>query len=101
MVDSHALHGTWLHSREEDAGENEVFRPESYDFPPSRGRTGYSFDANGTVRVLGPGADDRSTAQSGTWSLSSDGRLTITSPGGGARELSVASAEPDKLVLKP
>jgi hypothetical protein len=41
---------TWLHSYEEDAGDTVVFRPNTYDFPPSRGRTGFMLEAGGVIK---------------------------------------------------
>src|SRR5687767_12282600 len=41
------LYRTWLHSREEDQGEVMVYRPNDFNFPPSRGRTGFAFEAGG------------------------------------------------------
>ena len=35
------LEGTWLQSREESSGDTLVYRPNTYDFPPTRGRTGF------------------------------------------------------------
>src|SRR5690242_6845650 len=41
---------TWLHSHEDDRGDTIVYRPNSYDFPRSRGRTGFMLEADGSVR---------------------------------------------------
>lgn len=100
-VDERAIEGTWLHSREEDDGNTQVFRPEGYDFPPARGRSGYTFAAGGAAQILGPGPDDRRGGDpGGAWSLAPDGKLTITAPGGGTQVLSVRSATSDKLELE-
>jgi hypothetical protein len=37
----------WIHSREEDAGGVEVYRPEGYAFPPSFGRDGFEMQPEG------------------------------------------------------
>ncbi len=34
----------WMHSYEEDTDEVEIYRPAAYDFPPSRGRTGFQLN---------------------------------------------------------
>jgi len=99
MVDAQALHGTWFHSHEEDQPGTMVFRPQGYDFPPARGRFGYSFEPDGRAQLLGPGADDRRTSKEGRWSLSPGGILTIDSTGSDRQTLSVQSASPEKLVL--
>ena len=37
----------WIHSYEEDTEDVRVYRPRSYDFPLSRGRTGFEIKKNG------------------------------------------------------
>ncbi|TXK37406.1 hypothetical protein FVR03_15465 [Pontibacter qinzhouensis] len=44
------LEVTWLHSFEEDEGDTLVFRPNTYDFPPSRGRTGFAIENKGVFK---------------------------------------------------
>jgi hypothetical protein len=39
----------WYYSYEEDYEDYQVYRPETFDFPPSRGRVSYAFDENGKV----------------------------------------------------
>ncbi len=34
----------WMHSYEEDTNEVKVYRPDTYGFPPSRGRTGFQLN---------------------------------------------------------
>ena len=34
----------WMHSYEEDTNEVKVYRPDTYEFPPSRGRTGFQLN---------------------------------------------------------
>jgi hypothetical protein len=60
-----AIFRHWIHSREEDAGDLEVYRPEGFAFPPSFGRDGFEMrkdgifvldvigDADGVEKVLG------------------------------------------------
>ncbi|WP_332879596.1 hypothetical protein [Massilia sp. S19_KUP03_FR1] len=59
------LSGSWTHSYEEDTGNEQVYRPDSYAFPPSRRpRARLDFGA-GQVTTAVPGPDDklqRSTA---------------------------------------
>jgi hypothetical protein len=68
----------WIHSYEEDTEEAEVFRPPSYEFPPSRGREGFDIRKDGSFALLGPGRSDRSTAIAGHWVRSSDSILVVT-----------------------
>jgi hypothetical protein len=65
-IDPNLLHRRWLHSREEDTGDEMVFRPESYDFPPARGRTGFELSPDGSVLDLGVGPTDRPEVTAGT-----------------------------------
>ena len=37
----------WVHSHEEDTEDVKVYRPRGYEFPPSRGRTGFEIKENG------------------------------------------------------
>lgn len=49
----HHLCRTWLHSYEEDTETELEYRPETpenFAFPPSRGRTGFTFLPNGNRR---------------------------------------------------
>lgn len=73
------LFATWRHSHEEDHDDIEVYRPESYDFPPARGRTGMRIAADGTFVEITIGADDRPGSRPGTWQATDDGsRLNLT-----------------------
>ena len=38
----------WSHSFEEDSEEARVYRPNSFEFPPARGRAGIEFRSDGT-----------------------------------------------------
>lgn len=78
-IDSQALYQRWLHSHEEDSGNKRVFRPATYDFPPSRGRTGFELRPDGTLIQIGIGATDRPVETSGTWELDGD-RLVFHTP---------------------
>jgi hypothetical protein len=68
----------WVHSYEEDTENAEVFRPPSYEFPPSRGREGFDIRKDGSFTLLGPGRSDRSAAIAGHWVRSRDGILVVT-----------------------
>ena len=63
------LIGTWYHSHEEDHGGRSVYRPETFGFPPSRGRFGMTLSADGRANWLGPAPDDRMQSGAATWSL--------------------------------
>jgi hypothetical protein len=90
----------WVHSHEEDGPDTLVFRPETYDFPLSRGRKAFNLLPDGTFQGGVPGADDRQVLTQGRWQV--QGRqLSLTSPGSNtSSEYAVESIEPSKLVLK-
>jgi hypothetical protein len=68
-----ALIGTkWVHSHEEDHGDEVVFRAADYAFPPSRGRGSFELHSNGDMTASGPGPTDRRKSQVGRWSLAGD-----------------------------
>jgi len=92
---------SWMHSHEESGEQGEVYRPSSYDFPPSRGRYGYEFKADGTLISKGPGASDRPESQKGKWEILSDGSLKLNSGDNESKVFTIVSLEKDKLVLSP
>jgi hypothetical protein len=89
----------WLHSHEEDQGDELVFRPASWPFPPSRGRTGFDLLPDGTMRSAGPGRDDRPGSAEGTWDLQQN-LLRLADPRQGSQAFVLSSAASDRLVLK-
>jgi hypothetical protein len=95
-----ALTGKWVHSHEEDTDTQQVFRPASHQFPPSRGRRGFELRPDGSLIEGGPGPTDRTTTASGSWT--SDGRELVFSsgPSGSPRRYHIESVAPNKLVLR-
>ncbi len=92
----------WMHSHEEDTASEQIFRPGDYDFPPSRGRTGFELKADGTLWKISPGPTDRLQAQRGTWKLA-QGNVLILSldlPPGGKQSMTIVAVNKDKLILK-
>jgi len=99
-IDRAALQREWVHSHEEDTDGEQVFRPASYAFPPSRGRSGLDLRADGSYGESAPGPTDRpEEAGGGTWELDGD-ELKLRSGEGPTRTLHVVSAAPDRLVVK-
>ncbi|HZS36997.1 MAG TPA: lipocalin family protein [Polyangia bacterium] len=94
-----ALLQRWLHSHEEDQGAEQVFRPSSFAFPPSRGRRGFELQAGGRYLDLGIAAADGTNARPGAWTLVNQ-TLTLTPDGAAAERYNVVSLAPDKLVLE-
>ena len=70
--------GHWIHSHEEDAEGMMVYRPASYNFPPSRGRRGLDFREGGELVYYGIGRADGSEQFSGSWVLEEPNRVRIT-----------------------
>lgn len=96
---SEDLLGTWIHSHEENRDEVQVFRPEEYPFPPSRGRTSFTLHADGSALTGQPGPDDRGVDAGGTWTF--DGSvLSIRSPEWTAT-YEVLAADKEHLELRP
>lgn len=99
-LNSADLVGEWFHSHEEDQGDQMVFRPASYAFPPARmPRQQLDLAPGGRLRRGLPGPDDRRQASEGRWEL--DGRaLKLETPGGPSEEYDVESKEGDRLVVR-
>ena len=100
MTNKAELQGRWLHAHEEDSGDSLVFRPATYELPPARGRTGYEFQDDGRLTVVGPGPTDRTATRSGTWSVSDDRQLTIRVPGQPEQVFEITTLDADRLGLK-
>ncbi|MFB9865073.1 hypothetical protein [Rufibacter immobilis] len=63
-----AVYGqTWLYSYEEDSADVRSYRPNTFDFPPSRGRTGFMLQKDGTFIRYGIAPTDGLEEQPGTW----------------------------------
>lgn len=57
----------WLHAYEEDEDGIWVYRPNTYDFPPSRGRTGFSLEAGGVIKRYEIAPADGLQEEEGQW----------------------------------
>lgn len=90
----------WVHVFEEDSARGEVYRPEDAAIPLSRRpRKRIALHADGSATVSKPGADDRSIAQSATWS-DDEGAVVIEEEAGG-RRLRVVRQSPSFLLIQP
>jgi len=92
----------WLHSHEEDSATETVFRPATFSFPLSRGRTGFEFRADGSYIDIGISPADGPVEIAGQWLLDESGDLTLTCEArpGRPRRLRVVSCDADRLVLE-
>jgi hypothetical protein len=95
MVERERLAGRWVHSHEEDSGDELVFRPAGYAFPPSRGREAIELHPDGSYAGSVPGPVDKPEATEGEWTLEDDGRLRL-----GDRVLEISEAAGDVLKVR-
>jgi|SRR5438270_4756380 len=95
------LTNRWIHSHEEDTPTEMVFRTASFDFPRSRGRSGFELRPDRSMMEIQPGAADEGQATKGKWELGPKTNLLFFKPGGKepARTLKIVSADKDRLVV--
>ena len=72
------LERSWLRAHEEDQSDVRVYRPNTYAFPPSRGRTGFSFERNGLFTQFDIAPTDGLEGRKGTWTAENDHTLRIS-----------------------
>lgn len=94
-----SLIGSWVHSHEEDRGDLQVFRPDTFEFPPSRGRTSFTLRPDGSASTGQPGPDDRGSAAEGSWQLAGT-VLSLHVPDWNAT-FHVLTADSGRLELRP
>jgi hypothetical protein len=99
-VDRSALERRWVHSHEEDAPGEMVFRPADREFPPSRGRLAFELRPDGSYAEAAIGPADVPLEVTGTWELDDDvlviSRDAASEP---QRRLRVKAVEADRLVV--
>lgn len=71
---------TWLHSNEEDGEDFKVYRPNTYDFPPSRGRTGFALEQDGVFRLYSIAPTDGLEEHKGEWKTLKPNLLRVSFP---------------------
>ena len=94
------LEGTWLISREENAGDTLVYRPNTYHFPPSRGRTGFAFKPFGRFEQFDIAPIDGLAGRTGTWTANGSSRLRIHLTEGTEPDYTLEIISLEKQVLK-
>jgi hypothetical protein len=99
-VSAEQLCQRWGHSFEEDRDGALVYRPEEFDFPRARGRDGIEFRSDGTFIDWGIGRGDASEARPGSWRLTDDNRVEVTTAAGEKRVMEVVELSADRLVLR-
>lgn len=91
----------WLHSREEDCAGLLVYRPVSYSFRPSRGRTGFEIHPDGEFIGIKIGRANGQAARRGRWRLEGNDQLHIVYDDGGEEVMTIRSVENDILRVEP
>ncbi|MBN9660377.1 MAG: hypothetical protein J0H49_19465 [Acidobacteria bacterium] len=77
-----------------------VFRPQSHQFPPSRGRYGFVLQPGGVMTATGPSTGDApSASEGGSWSLR-ERELLLQGLGEQQRRYTIEEVSRDKLVLR-
>jgi hypothetical protein len=74
----------WIHSREEDQADVQVFRPPDFPFPPSFGRDGFEMRPDGQFVQHDIGRADEPVQVRGRWTQQGKNRVAVRF--GGARE---------------
>ncbi len=85
-AEAELLGQTWLHAYEEDEEDLLVYRPNSYDFPPSRGRTGFVLEREGVAKQYVIAPTDGLEEQVGTWEYKDKNTVLVHIPGNGHAE---------------
>ena len=101
-IDRNALHQHWVHSHEEDTATETVYRPASFAFPRSRGRSAMSLKPDGGIVETGPGPTDRPQESRETWKLEGDDTISIYEKGKKKpkRTIKIVSLDQDRLVVR-
>ena len=94
------LEGTWLISREENSGDTLVYRPNTYAFPPSRGRTGFAIKPFGRFEQFDIAPTDGLAGRAGTWTADGGTRLRIHLAEGTEPDYTLEIISLEKQVLK-
>ncbi len=93
----------WFYSAEEFSGDTVYFRPQSYEFPRSRGREGFIFsEEEGKMTYLAISPGDMPMKMDAVWRLE-EGVLIFDIPGNeliGSRQLRFKIIEMNDEILK-
>ena len=94
------LEGTWLASHEENSADTLVYRPNTYAFPPARGRTGFTLKPYGRFEQFDIAPTDGLKGREGTWTATGDTRLRIHLNDGQSPDYTLEILGLNKQVLK-
>lgn len=97
-----ALYKKWIHSYEDDEGDVKAYRPDTYKFPPARGRSGMSFKENGEFIKHNIHPADRGTVPvNGRWEALPDNKtFNITLEDESSYKIEIVSLKEDILKVK-
>jgi len=97
-----ALFKKWIHSHEDDEGDVKAYRPDIYQFPPARGRSGLTLKENGEFIQHNIHPADRGTVPvKGNWKDLSDNKIfKITLEDGTSYQIEIMSLEDEMLKIK-
>lgn len=98
----HELFQRWLHSHEEDTPTEQIYRPSSFSFGPSRGRSGFELHADMSGAVIGIAAADGSMEQPCTWHFESNDekQIVLTPRSGHSISFRILSLASHRLVVR-
>jgi hypothetical protein len=68
---------TWLHAFEEDNDDVMVYRPNTYDFAPSRGRTGFMLEKGGVLKQYDIAPTDGLQEHVGLWKKVDEDKILV------------------------
>ncbi len=94
------LRRRWVHSHEEDTDKEMVFRPATFEFPPSRGRRSFELKPDGSLVEGGIGPADRPVETRGTWELEDDRLVLRPDRSETPRLMLITSVDEDRLVIQ-
>jgi hypothetical protein len=95
-----ALCKRWRHSREEDTDEEEVYRPETYNLPPSRYRNSFEICENGEFVQYGITSGDRPSKSVGKFKIVKDDTTNIITNVPSTPEIKIVSYDDNMLRIK-
>jgi hypothetical protein len=97
------LQQSWLHSHEEDTETETVYRPADYDFPLSRGRSGFELKPDNKLNEINIAPTDGTTEEEGSWQLENHRnnlKLQLNPGTTAKRDLQIRSVSQDCLIVK-
>lgn len=100
-VEREMLYRRWIHSHEEDSETEMVYRPSNFEFPPSRGRTGFELKSDKSCIEIGIAPTNGLYESQGTWEIEEDDHLKIcfNPQTKDIRIMHVTSVDRDRLVI--